>query len=60
MSIKEPMKRHALYLFTFNNWFSETICSPLLAATLAVGTEIPSVAARWVMVSPSSAVPSSR
>jgi len=55
-------KGDALYIFIFSNstneyWFSQAIRSPLLAATLAVGTEIPSAAAKWVMVKPSSDVP---
>ena len=55
----------ALYIFIFNNSineypFSEAIRSPLLAATLAVGTAIPRALAKCVMVSLSSKAPSGR
>ena len=52
----------ALYIFIFSSsineyLFSKAIRSPLLAATLTVGTEIPRVAPKWVIVRPSSDAP---
>jgi len=54
--------RDALHISIFNNsfnenWFSDTIRSPLWVAILTVEREIPGVCAKCVMVNPNSDEP---